>query len=288
MISKELVLFPGCAIDGAGSEYGHSTLAVLEALGKPVKILDDWNCCGATAARGTDPALAARLAGRNLGLAAMGGCDVLVSCAACYNNLAFSRVFLNEHPDEWPEDMCDLPTLMSAGVHHLLSVLTDETMLERIGEKISRPLTGMQLACYYGCLLVRPGGYTNVDDPENPQSMDTLMSLCGAQTVDWSYKTDCCGGSHSLTDEETAVELMARIFADAMAQGAVGLVTACPLCHMNLDARQRQVGKLLGREISIPIYYFTELLALAMDLPGAEKWLKGHLTDARKAVRNYR
>ncbi len=287
MISKELLLFPGCAIEGAGSEYGHSTLAVLEALGRPVKVLDDWNCCGASTARSTNPALSARLAGRNLALAAMKGCDVLVSCAACYNNLAFSQVFLSEHPDQWPEDICDLSTVMSAGVHHLLSVLTGEGMLERLRTKISRPLNNMRLACYYGCLLVRPGGYTHVDDPENPQSMDVLMSICGAETVDWSYKTDCCGGSHSLTDEDMAVELMARIFADAMERGAAGLVTACPLCHMNLDARQREVAKLLGREVSMPIYYFTELLALAMDLPGAAGWLKGHLTDARKAVRNY-
>ncbi len=288
MTEKELVLFPGCALEGAGSEYGHSTLAVLEALGSGVRVLDDWNCCGATAARGIDPALSIRLSARNLALAAREGSDLLVNCAACYNNLAYSRSFLNEHPDAWCESTCDLAALESTQVYHLLTVLTSDEILQRLRKRITRPLDGLRLACYYGCLLVRPGGYTRVDDPENPQLMDDLMRLCGAETVDWSYKTDCCGGSFSLTREELACEMMARIFKAAMECGATALVTACPLCHMNLDARQREAGKLLGHKVSMPIYYFTELLALAMDLKGARKWLKGHITNARKAVRKYR
>lgn len=288
MTSKELILFPGCALEGAGSEYGHSTLAVLEALGRPVRVLDDWNCCGATAARNVDVRLSVRLSARNLALAAKQDCDVLANCAACYNNLAFSRYYIEQHPEAWPSAVSDLPRPESAEVFHLLSLLASEEMLDRLQHKIVRPLKDMRLACYYGCLLVRPGEYIHVDDPENPQLMDKLMHLCGAETIDWSYKTDCCGGSFSLTQKDTAYQLMANIFESVNEQQATGIVTACPLCHMNLDARQREVGKVLGRKFSIPIFYFTELIAMAMDLEGVPKWLKGHLTNASAAVRKCR
>ncbi len=288
MTSRELLFFPGCALDGVASEYGHSTLAVLEALGRPLRVLEDWNCCGASGARSVDPALSVRLCARNLALAARQDCDLLVNCAACYNNLAYSRSFLNEHPDTWCESTCDLAALESTQVYHLLTVLTSEEMLHRLRERITCPLDDMRLACYYGCLLVRPGGYTQVDDSENPQLMDDLMRLCGAETVDWSYKTDCCGASFSLTQENVAAQLIGRIFEAAIEQNATALVTACPLCHMNLDSQQQKVGKLLGRKLSIPVYYFTELLGLAMDLEGVQKWLKRHLTNARRTIRKCR
>lgn len=287
MSAKPWTFFPGCTMDGTGSEYGHSMLAVLAALDIPVRILEDWNCCGASAARGSDLELTVRLGGRNLALAARQGGDVLVNCAACYNNLAFSRSSLRERPDEWrrldPQAPADVPD-----VQHLLSLLTQAETLERIRSKRSRPLTEMKLACYYGCLLVRPGGYTRVDDAENPQSMDVLMQACGARTVDWPYKADCCGGSAALTDETAAVDLVARIFRSAMEQEVTGLVTACPMCHMNLDSRQAEVGRLLGREVALPVYHVTELLAVALGLEGAPKWLRRHLTDARLSERKCR
>ncbi len=288
MASKKLAFFPGCSLDGTGSEYGHSTLAVLEAIGKPAEILEDWNCCGATAARGIDLGLSVRLAGRNLALGAKQGCDVLVACAACYNNMAFSREHLSKHPEDFCEPGFENARPESVDVYHLLSVLSDEATLETIGSKITNPLEDLVLASYYGCLLVRPGSYTNVDDRENPQLMDKMMQLCGAKTVDWSYKTDCCGGSASLTRKPAAMKLMGRIFDDAMSRGANAIVTACPLCHMNLDAFQKDVAAELGKDVSMPVFYFTELLALAMGLEGTAKWFKGHLTNPASVVRNCR
>ena len=288
MASKKLAFFPGCSLDGTGSEYGHSTLAVLEAVGRPVEILEDWNCCGATAARGIDPGLSVRLSGRNLALGARQGCDVLVACAACYNNMAFARDHLAKRPEDFSEPGFEQVRPGSVEVHHLLSVLSGDDMLEAISSRISNPLDEMVLACYYGCLLVRPGSYTDVDDRENPQLMDKMMQLCGAKTVDWSCKTDCCGGSTSLTRKKSAMKLMARIFEDAIGRGANAIVTACPLCHMNLDAFQRDVGVELGKKFSMPVFYFTELLALAMELEGTAKWFKGHLTSPVPVVRNCR
>jgi len=278
--TKPLTLFPGCTMAGTGAEYGHSMLAVLEALGSPVQVLEDWNCCGATASRTMDSALTARLCGRNLALAARKGCDVLVNCAACYNNLAFSAAYLREKPEAWDQIGLGRPA-EDPKVVHLLSVLTSPEMLQRLAPKVTRPLNGMKLACYYGCLLVRPGGYTAVDDPEDPQTMDVLMRACGAATVDWAYKTDCCGGSFALSNQDVAVELTARLFRSALEQGAGAIVTACPMCHMNLDSRQKEVGEVLGRDLQMPIYYITELLAEAMGLEGADRWLRRHLTDAR-------
>jgi NADPH-dependent glutamate synthase beta subunit-like oxidoreductase len=210
MTAKGLRLFPGCAADGAGAEYGRSTVAVLEALGVAVRVLADWNCCGVTGARHEDPELAVRLSARHLALAAGEGCDLLVNCAACYNNLAWSRQYLAEHPQTWPAPP-GAARPEAATVLHLLAVLTSEPMLERLAKKIARPLAGMRLACYYGCLLVSPGGYTHVDDAENPHRMDDLLRLCGADTVDWSFKTDCCGGSASMTDSNPLPAVCARV-----------------------------------------------------------------------------
>jgi len=288
MDSKRLAFFPGCSLDGTGREYGHSTLAVLEALGRPVEILEDWNCCGATAARGIDLGLSVRLSGRNLALSARQGCDVMVACAACYNNMAFARDHLAKCPEDFSEPGFEQVRPESVEVHHLLSVLSSDKMLEAVSSRISNPLDDMVLACYYGCLLVRPGSYTQVDDRENPQLMDKMMKLCGAKTVDWSYKTDCCGGSASLTRKESAIKLMSRIFTDAIGRGANAIVTACPLCHMNLDAFQRDVGAEMGKDLSMPVFYFTELMALAMGIEGAAKWFKGHLTSPAPVVRNCR
>ncbi len=290
MKAKELLFFPRCAMDGMGSEFGHSTVAVLAALGRPIRILEDWNCCGASAARDVDRELSVRLSARNLALAADRDCDVMVNCAACYNNLAFSRNFLEDHPEAWPASLetASAARPESAEVHHLLTILAGQDMQNRLAEKVVHPLAEMRLACYYGCLLVRPQQYARVDDAEDPCLMEELMGICGAQSIDWSYKTDCCGGSFALIDKPISVDLVARIFQDALAQDVTGLVTACPLCHMNLDAWQRNVSEKIGRTVHLPIYYFTELLALAMDLPGVRKWLGSHLTDARQDVRKCR
>lgn len=279
MGSKEMLFFPGCSLDGTGREYGLSTMAVLDALDMGVEVLEDWNCCGAIAARKLDSELSVRLSVRNLELAAAKECDLMVTCAACYNNLEYSLQHLKEHPETSAQTAPIENRPESVNVHHILNLLTRQEVLDRLKGKITRPLADMKLACYYGCLLVRPGGYTQVDDPENPVLMDDLMRLCGAQTIDWSYKTDCCGASASLTKKSLAMQLMANIFAAAIAQDATALVTACPLCQMNLDAWQKDVGKVLGRRISIPVFYFTELLAMAMDLQGVPKWMKGHLTN---------
>lgn len=285
MAKKPMLLFPGCALDGAAREYGLSTEAVLKLLDTPIETLEDWNCCGAAAARSVDPELSIRLCQRNLDLAAAQGADLMVVCAACYNNLAHAAHVLKQRASAEPPQGGKTSRRDEPGqVHHLLTYLSSEEMMERIREHVSTRLEGMSLACYYGCLLVRPGEYTRLDDPENPRVMENLMELCGARTVDWSYKTDCCGASFSVTHKPTAVELMSRIFDSALEQGATALVTACPLCQMNLDAWQRDVGKAMGRKLTVPVYYFTELLAVAMDVPKASKWLKGHLTKAGIAL----
>ena len=288
MTSRELIFFPGCSLEGTATEYGQSTLAVLDVLERPIRVLDDWNCCGATAARSIDPELSIRLCARNLSLAAKQGCDLLVNCAACYNNLAHSRCYLESHPDLRRRFGMEPEAVESVEVHHLLNLLTTDEMLDRLRRSVTRRLDGMRLACYYGCLLVRPDESTQVDDPEDPQVMDDLMRICGAQTIDWSYKTDCCGGSFSLTSKDSALKLIERIFAAALEQDVTGIVTACPLCQMNLDAWQREIGKAMGRKVSIPVFYFTELLALAMDLEGVRRWFRSHMTSARRVLRKCR
>jgi heterodisulfide reductase subunit B len=147
---------------------------------------------------------------------------------------------------------------------HLLEILCRDIGLARVAAAVRRPLSGLKVACYYGCLLVRPPEITNFDDPENPTLMDQLMQAAGAPPLAWPHKTECCGASFSITDSSVVLELGNRILAMAQAAGADCIATACPLCQLNLDLRQRDMERKFGCRYNLPVFYFTQLLGLAM------------------------
>jgi heterodisulfide reductase subunit B len=142
--------------------------------------------------------------------------------------------------------------------------------LPRIAQTIRRPLAGLKVACYYGCLLTRPPEITNFDDAENPTLMDRLMETAGATALEWPHKTECCGASYSITDASIVLELSNEILAMAKAAGADCIATACPLCQLNLDMRQKDIEARFGRQYQLPVFYFTQLLGLAMGCPAEE------------------
>ena len=160
---------------------------------------------------------------------------------------------------------------------HFLDVIVDRVGLENVKNKVRKPLADMKVACYYGCLITRPAGATAAANPEYPVKMDKLMNTLGAETIDWSCKTECCGGSLAISKTDAAVRLIARILQDAQACGAEAIVTMCPICHLNLDSRQEEAGI----ENAIPIFQATQLMALAFG-QGEKKAAIGHnLIDPR-------
>jgi len=145
-------------------------------------------------------------------------------------------------------------------------------------------LTGLRAVCYYGCLTSRPPKILNTTDYENPQSMDRLVELSGAQALPWSFKTDCCGASLTLSRSDVVIRLVGRLLAMAEEAGAECIVVACTMCHVNLDARQREAAEVFNRTKSMPIFYISELLGLAMRHSEASGWLNRHLTNPRELL----
>jgi len=271
--------YPGCTIGTTAVEFGLSTDAVCEALGVELVELEDWNCCGASSAHSLDHELALRLPARNVALAQKDGLDIVAPCPACYQHVLQADRTLRENP-EWRREMESLLGFTYTGqprVRHLLEVLTEPEVLEAVRQRVTRPLKGLRVASYYGCVLVRPPEFTGWDDPEHPSRMDRLMAALGAEPVEWSYKVDCCGASLSLSRSEVVVTLSTRLAREAQEAGADVIACACGMCQINLDTRQ-------NLEEKIPVLYFTELIGLAFGLPGVEKWWGKHMVNPRPVL----
>lgn len=265
-----LSFYPGCSLDGMAQDYARSIRAVFRHLDIDLVEIDDWSCCGATAAHSLDELLAAALPARNLALAEKEGRDLVSPCANCFNRLRYSQKLLREKMVDVPWDITgDLQ------VHDMTRFLAEPSLLREIPKRVVRPLTGLRVVCYYGCQMVRPPRITGTSDFENPQTLDRLAESLGAVVRDWSYKGTCCGASIGIGRKDIQGTLTARLLDKARQAGAEAVVVACPLCQANLDIIQRRSPGPV-----IPVFYFTELMRLAFE--GGEKagrWFKMHFAD---------
>lgn len=265
--------YPGCSLGSTAREYDLSLRAVASKVGAELVEIPDWNCCGASSAHAVDPVLAAALPARNLMIAEALGLDVTAPCAACFLRLKEAQKHMDQDPSlrKEIEEIVGKRYKGTATVYHPLTFFAHAVIKKKIKREIISNLNGLKVVCYYGCYLVRPPGVTHFDDPENPMVMDELIRLTGAEVIDWSWKVDCCGGSHALVRPELVERLVNEIMEGARKAGAHGIVTACPLCHANLETRQRELN-------ALPVFYFPELLGLAMGLrEEARGWWKRHV-----------
>ncbi|NOX97032.1 MAG: heterodisulfide reductase subunit B, partial [Nitrospirae bacterium] len=263
--------FPGCSLHSTAKEYDMSTRAVCERLGIELEEIPDWVCCGATPAHVTDHLLSIALPVKTLIQAKKAGLEVLTCCAACFSRLKVANKIMRE--DKWHRDKVnEILEDEYAGevkVRHFLDILVNEYGLDKIKAEVRGGLEGLKISSYYGCLLTRPPEVTQFDDCENPVSMDRLMETLGGAPVSWPYKTECCGAGLSLTRTEIVLKLSYDILRMARDEGAECLTVACPLCQSNLDMRQMQIEKKYGEEFCLPIFYFTQLVGLALGVdPG--------------------
>jgi len=277
--------FPGCSLKGTGRAYEESFLAVFRALGIEVSELNDWNCCGATAYMSIDETKSYALAGRNLAIAERANEDVIAPCSACYLVLNKTMKGLKEHPELRKKVVNalkagDLEYKGTAKVRHPLDVLINDVGLEEIKKRVKNPLTGLKLAPYYGCQVVRP--FATFDDQHDPVTMDNLITASGAECVSWPLKTKCCGGSLG-TVPEAGLKLAYIILRDAKKRGAHAIVTPCPLCQFNLDGYQEQIASKYER-IDIPVLYFTQVVGLAMGLSAEELGIKRGIISAEAVL----
>lgn len=278
--------YPGCCYHTSAKEYEVSTRVVSGKLSLELMEIPDWSCCGSTAAHSRSHLLSLALPARNLAIAEEMGLDVAAPCAACFQRLAAANKKLVEERGlrETVNGVTGRPYGGTVKVKSMVEVI-DSLPPEKISAGITRPLQGLKVAAYYGCFLVRPPWVTGYDDPENPVSLDRLMRLAGAETVDWPHKTECCGASLSISNEDIVLKLVNRILQAARQSGANCLVTACPLCHFNLDLRQQKCNKKLKTDYNMPVFYFTQLLGVAMGLDHKELCLNTHYIDTRSILK---
>ncbi len=271
-----IAYFPGCSLHGTARDYGESTAACMRALGVELVEVPDWVCCGASTAPTLSHRLAVGLGAINLHQAAQVGDAVLVPCAACYNRLKTAGHAAQTEPELVRTiEGVDADRVAAIRVYNMPEFLIEHYGLDPLRDRVTRPLQGLRPAAYYGCLLVRPPDVCQFDDPEQPRSMETILETVGAQPVEWYAKTDCCGGMLSPTRTEVVTMLTDRIVQRARQAGADALVTACPMCHMNVESRQSR-----SPEGLLPTFYITDLVGLALGVPADALGLKRHLVDA--------
>jgi heterodisulfide reductase subunit B len=267
--------YPGCTLKTTSVEYGMSVSAVCSELGIELEEIEDWVCCGATPSHATNHFLSIALPAKSLAAARKVGDSVVIACAACYNRMKVANHEISEDPGlmKRVSEAIGEEYDGSVKVLHLIEVLIKDYGLERIREKVrmarslkQKDLSNLKVACYYGCLLVRPPKIMQFDDPDDPSSMDLIVEAAGATPIRWEFKTECCGGIMSFPRVEIVHKLVRDILEEAKGRGADLIAVACPLCQSNLDLRQRDVEREFSKDFGIPILFFTQILGLGLGL----------------------
>ena len=280
--------YPGCSLHATGIEFHMSTMAVASKLNLNLVEPDGWVCCGTSPAHNTNHFRSIKLPMQTLAIAEeMGHSYMTMPCAACFSRF---RIAMHEvqNDAELRHKIAQETGFEYTGgiqVDNLLTTITDRVGMEAAVAPMVKPLEGLKVACYYGCLLTRPPDVTGAEHFEYPMNMDHLMEAMGAQAIDWSYKTDCCGGSLSLSTLEIALDLTHKILKNAQQVGADIIATACPLCHANLDMRQKQINQEYGEEFDIPVVYFTQLMGIAYGYDAKSLGMNKHLSDATTVLK---
>ena len=284
---KTITYYPGCSLDSSAWEYRESMEETFELLDYDLSELEDWNCCGATSAHGADAELALALPARNLALASASTDRLIVPCAACYSRQKAAEVEFAAHPETKSRMELKLGRSFDREVTvvNIVDFLSGE--LGRIRERLVRPLAGLKIACYYGCLLTRPPKTTGDPSYEDPQGMEMIVSSIGANPVDWSYKTECCGASHTIARADLVQQLVSKILAMALEAGAEAIVTACPMCQANLDGRQRGAEAFSKQKFNLPVLYITEAVSAALGSQRSSRFLKGHFVRSEMVMQAF-
>lgn len=275
-------IYPGCSLTGSARDYNESVFALAEALGLNFDQIPDWNCCGATAAHNLNKELSIALPARILALAEKNSMDeIIVPCAACYSRLIVTQKELKKNP-ELKNRVSEILEMDYRGTSSILNVIEwiDKYVMPKLENRITKPFEH-KVACYYGCLLVRPDKILNYDRAEDPQTMDVVMNKIGATTVDFPFKTECCGAGLSISRTETVSRLCGKIIEDAEHRGAEAIIVACPMCHSNLDMRRRNINKYWNADYKLPVIFVTQAIGLAIGLPPGKTGLKRHFVDVK-------
>ncbi|MGE5317479.1 MAG: CoB--CoM heterodisulfide reductase iron-sulfur subunit B family protein [Chloroflexota bacterium] len=275
-------IYPGCSLTGSARDYNESVFALAKAFDIELIQVPNWNCCGATAAHNLNKELSLSLPARILALAELNNLDeILVPCAACYSRLVVTQHELAKDP-QLKNRISSVIEMNYKGTSKILNVIEwiDKYILPNIDEKLKLPFDH-KVACYYGCLLVRPHKVLNYDRPEDPQTMDLVIEKIGGKAVEFAYKTECCGAGLSVSRTDIVAKLSGKIIEDAEYRGAEAIMVACPMCHSNLDMRRPDINKYWNKEFKTPVLFITQAIGLAIGLSEKEVGLQRHFVDVK-------
>ena len=288
---KEYAYYQGCSLEGTAAAYDTSIRLVMKSLGVNLAEPEDWSCCGSTPAHAVDRLLAGALAARNLAIVErMGSRTLLTPCPSCLSAfkktqhaMAGDKAFKEE-----VNGLLDSPYDCTVTAKSALQVLYEDLGLEEIARPVKLALPGLRVAPYYGCILNRPPKVAAFDDPENPVSMDRILSAVGVDVADFAFKLECCGAAFGVPKKEMVLKLTAKVLSMALDAGANCIAVACPLCQQNLDLRQSQVNKALGESFSIPVLYFSQIMALTYGYTPEEAGLTKNIVSADGVIADRR
>jgi heterodisulfide reductase subunit B len=290
---SDYIFYPGCSMESSAKAYYHSVMSVCKALDINLNEIDDWNCCGATEYLSLDRMPAYALIARNLALAeqqADGSKTVVAPCSACYLNLSKADHYM--HDDKAFGKQIN-EALATGGLHydpgtlvirHLLDVVMNDIGLEAVKARVVKPLTGLRVAPYIGCMLPRPDYNNRYSDSEHPTELDDLLQVLGAEVIDFPLKTACCGGHMTQIGPDTAFELIRRLISSADQYQADVMVALCPMCQMNLDAFQGQMNGYFKTDYKMPILFFTQLMGVAFGQKPEQLGFGAEFVSARPAM----
>ena len=279
----KLLYFPGCTLKTSAKNLEKSAFAVMDALGHEMVEMDDWTCCGVVASLAGDDLMHHLAPLRSLiHVEDQGENKVVTLCDMCCNTLKQTNLRVKENPD-------DLETLNlfmdrendykgTVKVIHFLEFLRDEIGFDVIKKKVKHPLKDIKIMPYYGCMLLRPREVA-IDDAEEPTILSDLLSALGAEVVDNPFKIECCGSYHTVENKELVSKRAHRITSFATDRDSDAMVLSCPLCKFNLDARGKEAEKMFKGYKQIPVYYYTQLIAIALGLDPEVCGFDQHVVD---------
>jgi succinate dehydrogenase cytochrome b subunit len=290
-VSLKYAYYTGCAAKGVCPELHESTLAVAGALGLELVELTASSCCGAGVIGELEHDTQLAMNARNLALAEHLGLDMMTVCGTCQGVLSRAH---KELGDTGTRKRINEVIADAGGIYtgratpkHLLWVLIKDVGLARLEQKVVRPLTGLKVGPFYGCYILRPSDYLSFDDPYNPKSLEQVIRALGAEPVDYSGRTKCCGFPIVLEQEQNAMRMVGTNLLEARDKGADCLVTPCPLCHMNLDIYQGRAEKEMRRPIGLPILHLPQLVGLALGLKPSVLGLQRNMVDTSPVVAQF-
>jgi heterodisulfide reductase subunit B2 len=288
---KKYALYPGCTAPVRSMNYELAVRNTAKILGVPLEDINDFGCCGFPV-KSVNVHSALLLSARNLALAEAQGLDICAMCNSCTGTLAEANHRLQH--DEALREQVNKELEEAAGLHydgtirvrHFARILYEEVGLDRIREAVQVDLSQLRLAAHYGCHYLKPGeAHDGFDDPENPHTLDDLIAVTGATSIDYEGRLQCCGGGILGADEETALAMPHLKLDRITAVGADAMVVICPFCDIMYEFQQRRIEKIYDTQYKLPILFYPQILGLALGLSGDDVGLRLNRVKSRTLMK---